>query len=388
MPRRSTAAKTDPPARFAVYHGEGERPLEPVHEVTTVDVVQPVDELGRGACIRRAATLRGARRSLRGLVIEGVRGQRRAVGQRAAKQNHAVSSSVHERRHPVALVRDGPPRRRRATRRRPVSRRRRPRNAWNPPRTRLGARGTPRTSRWCPARARRRGRAARARERRVELHGTPAVAVVRRVGVTHLVRRAQHPAEQHDGGSSPYSGDSSIASEAAVSGTARGVSVSINIFPRRATPGWRKSDSGRRLPGSPSASGMTATRSRQCAAAARRRVPHDRGVRMRARGTLARARVARNPEDDVALFGKRDSTDSSCFIRPKVDYFLHPRVNSLRFRILASFRFLATDFELSDSLRRFPKRQKPRSDFVSRVPTARDYCLCEEREVRCFSPFV
>jgi len=44
-------------------------------------------------------------------------------------------------------------------------------------------------------------------------------------------------------GSSPYSGDSSIASEAAVSGTARGVSVSINIFPRRATPGWGKSNS-------------------------------------------------------------------------------------------------------------------------------------------------
>jgi hypothetical protein len=108
--------------------------------------------------------------------------------------------------------------------------------------------------------------------------------------------------------------------------------------------------------------------------------------------------VARNPEDDVALFGKRDST-LRVFIRPKVLF--TPRVNSLRFRILESFRFLATDFRTFvtdfrtfDSLRRFRSGKATVRDqtgtFRFRFP--RTHCaglrLREEREVRCFSPKV
>ena len=132
---------------------------------------------------------------------------------------------------------------------------------------------------------------------------------------------------------------------------------------------------------------MPTTRSRQCAAAAGRRACHSTAGSGRGReGALVHARVARNPEDDVALFGKRDST-LRVFIRPKVLF--TPRKQSASFEFSRLFVFLRPTFRP-----KFPK-QKPRSvieparfDFVSRVPTALDYLSVQEREVRCFSPKV
>ena len=153
VPRRSTAAKTDPPPRrrFAVHHGEGERPLEPVHEVGTVDVV-------------RLSMSSGAVRAFEEPPLFVALVARSGARHRRRPRPAPRGWSARRKTKPRGLVfgsRTSPPRRararrrrarrRRATRRRPVSRRRRPRNAWNPPRTRLGARGTPRTSRWCPA---------------------------------------------------------------------------------------------------------------------------------------------------------------------------------------------------------------------------------------------
>jgi len=99
--------------------------------------------------------------------------------------------------------------------------------------------------------------------------------------------------------------------------------------------------------------------------------------------------VARNPEDDVALFGKRDST-LRVFIRPK-DFFT-PRKQSASFefsRLFVFFDRLRTNFGFPSA---FPKPRSviepARSDFVSRVPTALDYLSVQEREVRCFSPKV
>jgi len=99
--------------------------------------------------------------------------------------------------------------------------------------------------------------------------------------------------------------------------------------------------------------------------------------------------VARNPEDDVALFGKRDST-LRVFIRPKVLFTPRKQSASFEFSRLFVFDRLRT-FGFPSA---FPK-QKPRSvieparsDFVSRVPTALDYLSVQEREVRCFSPKV
>ena len=137
---------------------------------------------------------------------------------------------------------------------------------------------------------------------------------------------------------------------------------------------------------------MPTTRSRQCAAAAGRRACHSTAGCGRGReGTLVHARVARNPEDDVALFGKRDST-LRVFIRPKVLF--TPRKQSASFEFSRLFVFLRPTSNFRIPFGEVPK-QKPRSvieparsDFVSRVPTALDYLSVQEREVRCFSPKV
>ena len=130
-------------------------------------------------------------------------------------------------------------------------------------------------------------------------------------------------------GSSPYSGDSSIASDAAVSGTARGVSVSISIFANDARLA-EKSNSRRRLPGSRERlEDARDTVTAMCGRGGTSRVPLDRGVRTRARGDARARACGAEPEADVAPFGKRDSTSVVFFIRRDAFY---RRVNSLEFR--------------------------------------------------------